>query len=416
MEHFVECLGASGEVGRSAFLLQSDKRIMNDYGIKVFDESGLPKYPVHSQIKPEVMILSHGHLDHCGSLPLLYRDSKIQWYGTPPTKDIADILWQDSMKIMGEDIPYEPTHYRKALRQWKPMLYGQTMQIGETQVKTYDAGHIAGSAMVEYDFKDKIFLYTGDFKGEDTYMQKAAKPVKDVDVLMIESTYAKKEHPKRMETEYNFMDEVEMTVEEGGTVLLPAFALGRTQELISIIREHNSEIPVYVDGMGRAITDVYLKYPQYIRDINKFRKDVRSVRMIRSNDDRRNATREPSIIITSAGMMNGGPVLTYLMNLNPKSKIMFTGYCVEGTNGWKLQKHGFVTIDEQDMKVDLPVRYYDFSAHAGRSDILNFIKSANPQKIILVHGDKTQEFAKELVEDFGFDAVAPMIGDRVPIF
>ncbi|MBI5046682.1 MBL fold metallo-hydrolase, partial [Candidatus Micrarchaeota archaeon] len=368
-EFFVDCLGASREVGRSAFMLHTDKNIILDYGVKIFDESGVPKYPLPDSLKPDFMILSHAHMDHSGALPSLYKENKIRWYATPPTKDICEVLWQDSMKIMGPELPYNLSHYNKALKYWSPFLYNQTMHTGQTSIRLTDGGHISGSSMVDIEYKNKRFFYTGDFKCEDTYMHKGAKTVKDVDILMMESTYAKKDHPPRQETERRFMEEIETTIEDGGNVLLPSFALGRTQELISIIRSHNREVPVFVDGMGRTLSQIYLKHPQYIRDAQQFRKHAGSVTMVGGPGDRRAATRKPSVIISSAGMMNGGPVLQYLFNLNDRSKIIFTGYCVEGTNGWKLQNHGYITKDEQDLHVDLPIEYMDFSAHAGRSDI-----------------------------------------------
>jgi putative mRNA 3-end processing factor len=304
------------------------------------------------------------------------------------------------MKIMDEGLPYEITHYHKALAHFSPFLYGQNITHGNTTMRMIDAGHIAGSAMVEYEYQDRTFVYTGDFNCTESQMHKPAKYVKDVDYLMIESTYAKKDHPERKKTEHAFMDEVEMTIEEGGNVLLPSFALGRAQELISIIRHYNREVPVWLDGMGRDISQVYLKYGKYIKDAEKFRRVLSSVKIIKSMEDRKRAIREPSVIVSTAGMMNGGPIINYLLNANAKSKVIFTGFCVEGTNGWLLQNKGTIMKDDQELKVDLPVLYFDFSAHAGRSDILNMIKHANPQKIMLVHGDKPEEFAKEL---FGWD-------------
>jgi putative mRNA 3-end processing factor len=165
--------------------------------------------------------------------------------------------------------------------------------------------------------------------------------------------------------------------------------------------------------MGRDMTKIYLQYPQYIRDAQVFKKAVRSVTMVENTGDKRAATREPGIIITSAGMMNGGPVMNYLFNVNADSKIIFTGYCVEGTNGWLLQNKGVIMKDEQELAIDLPVEYLDLSAHAGRKDILDFIRNANPERVFCVHGDKPEEFALELKEEHGFDALAPLPGERV---
>jgi len=410
----LECLGASEEIGRSAFLLRTDKNIMLDYGIKIFDKSGKPKFPLETAAKPDFAILSHAHLDHSGCIPALYAQKrKIRWYATPPTRDICEILWKDSMKIMGNELPYRIQHYKKALKYWSPLLYDREIRSGETGVSLLDAGHISGSAMIEIEYKGKKILYSGDFKEEDTFMHKGAKPVEDTDVLILETTYANREHPPRKTLEKLFMDELRHTLEEGGNVVLPSFSVGRTQELIALVRHHDKNVPVFVDGMGRSVTMIYLRHPRYIREATSFRKAVRSINIVGSIADKKAATAEPSVIITSAGMMNGGPVLNYLTHVNNRSKIIFTGYCIEGTNGWLLQNKGYIVKDEQELMVDLPVEYLDFSAHAGRTGLMYFIEKTNPEKIILVHGDNPKGFAKELREKHGYDAVAPSLGERL---
>jgi putative mRNA 3-end processing factor len=413
METFVECLGASREVGRSAFMLHTDRNIMLDYGIKIFDESGTAKFPLETPIKPDMAVLSHAHLDHSGCIPALYRDSHMRWYSTPPTKDICEVLWMDSMKIMGDDLPYRLGHLKKAQKFWTPLLYRKPIQSGDTRVELYDAGHISGAAMVEVQHEGRSILYTGDFKCEETFMHRGAKQVEGVDVLITESTYAKRDHPPRREAEEKFMESVYETIESGGNVLLPAFALGRTQELIALVRSYDREIPVFVDGMGREISRIYMQHPRYLKDAESFKKALRSVNLVQSIPDKKAALREPSVIISTAGMLNGGPMLNYIFNANSESKIVFTGYCVEGTNGWMLQSNGNIVKDGQELAVDLPVEYLDLSAHAGRTDLLNFIKKANPEKVLLVHGDKPEDFAYELEQEHGFKSVAPLPGERV---
>lgn len=413
MSFFLDCLGASHEVGRSAFLLHTDKKIMFDYGIKIFGEKGNPEYPLELDTKPDFAVISHAHLDHSGYVPTLYKENRINWYATPPTRDLCDILWQDSMKIMGPNLPYNPSHFKKAMKYWNPILYNKTIPMGATDITMVDAGHISGAGMVIADYAGKRVCYTGDFKGDETHMHKGAEYIEDLDVLIIETTYARREHPPRKELEKKFIEEIKETIDNKGNVLLPAFAVGRTQELIAMVRDKIRGVPLFVDGMGRKVTDIYLKYPQYIKDAKKLRRCVKSTNMVQGHWQRKKTTDQPSIIITSAGMMNGGPVLDHLQRLMPKSKIIFTGYSLEHTNGWKLLNEGYVTLNDTDLEIDLPVEYMDFSAHCGRDDILNFIKYANPEKIVLVHGDECKEFEKELVEDFGYDAIAPKLGERI---
>lgn len=408
----LHCLGAAGEVGRSAFLLETDKRLLLDYGIKIFGKDKKPEYPLSLPENVDAALISHAHLDHSGFVPYLYTFSQLRWYATPPTRDICEVLFADSMKIMGEELPYALPHYKKAFKHWQPLLYGKEVPLGETRFRALDAGHIAGSAMFDIEYQGKRIFYTGDFKMEETRMHRGARPPEDVNVLIIDSTYADRDHPPRKQLEEQIIGEAEETLEAGGSVLLPAFAVGRTQELVRVIRNYNPDVPVFVDGMGREITRIYLRHKEYIQDGHRFKREVHSVQMIGNPQERKWVTHHPAIIISSAGMLEGGPALGYLSNLNPNSKIILTGYAVEGTNAWKLLNKNYVTINDFDLEVSLPVEYKDLSAHGGKSDILTFIKHANPEKIVIVHSDVAEKFEEEL-KGQGFDAVAPKVGDKL---
>ncbi|MEK6981796.1 MAG: MBL fold metallo-hydrolase [Candidatus Micrarchaeota archaeon] len=411
----LHCLGASQEVGRSAFVLRTDKTMLLDYGIKIFGKDDKPEYPLPVKESLDIALISHAHMDHAGFVPHLYTFCDVKWVSTPPTKDLCELLWRDSMKIMGDDLPYREHHFKKALTQFQPIHYNKEISFGETKVKYLDAGHISGSSMIDVNFNNKRIFYTGDLKVQETRMHKGARYVEDAGVVIIDSTYAQKEHPDRLKSEKKIMDQVNETIKKGGCVLFPSFALGRSQELVSIIREHNKKVPIFLDGMGRAMSSIYQKHRGYIQNPDDFSRKIKTINMIGGERDRKFATEHPSVIISSAGMMEGGPVLGYLTRLPPESMIIFTGYSVEGTNGWKLRHDGYVTIDEHDLEVGLPVDYVDLSAHAGRSDILNFIKHANAEKVIIVHSDCAKAFETELKEDFGYDAIAPEIGQTIKL-
>jgi putative mRNA 3-end processing factor len=412
----LHCLGAGREVGRSCFLLETDQRVLFDYGLKIFNYGSSKEnmYPVPYQGSVDAMFLSHAHLDHSGFLPELYSRGHVNWFSTPPTYDISNLLWEDSMKIMGENIPYTEQQYQKALKNHIPLLYGQSVSLGQTKFKFHDAGHIIGSAMIEAKYKGKTVLYSGDFKMEDTRMHKGAEAPGEVDVLILESTYSNREHPNRDENEDKLADLVSDTLDDEGTVLFPAFAVGRSQELISILHENVKDVQIYLDGMSKEVTRTYLKYAEYLRDFDEFEEALESVIFVEGARDRKDATTTPCVIVSTAGMMEGGPALSYMLNLNPASRLIFTGYCVEGTNGSRIQKENKVMIDKNILDVSLPVSYFDFSAHAGKSDLLKFVKETNPGKIILNHGDRTPEFAQELKE-MGFNAVAPKNGDAIDL-
>ncbi len=415
---YLRCLGASHEVGRSAFLLSTDVNLLLDYGIKIFDQTKKPKYPLTFPEDLDAAIITHAHLDHSGFVPYLYASgNNTKWYATPPTRDICEVMFKDSMKIMGEELPYNESHFTKALRNWHPVFYRKEVRFMDTRVNFFDAGHIAGSAMLEIKYNNKKIVYSGDFNSENTRMHKGAEPIENVDTLIIEGTYGVREHPDRAEIEKKLISEIEETIDEGGHVLLPAFALGRSQELIAILGNHNFDVPIFLDGMSKAITSIYEKYPYYFDNFDHFTSALEKITPVTSIGQKKDALKEPSIIITTAGMMEGGPVLNYLFNLSPNSKIIFTGYNVEGTNGHRLLNEGKIIKDGYELSVNIPSEYLDFSAHAGRSGILNFIKKANPSKIIIVHSDdaNADKFSNELKEDFGFDAIAPQPDDKIDL-
>lgn len=413
----LKCLGASHEVGRSAFILSTDKNFLLDYGLKVFDLSGEPKYPIAFEEKIDAALISHAHLDHSGYIPHLYtKHENIHWYATPPTRDICELLLKDSMKIMGEKLPYKLSHYHTALKQWHPVFYDKKFHLGDTSFVYKDAGHIVGSSMIEIYYNNQKILYTGDFKTEGTRLHKGAEFVEDVDTLIIEGTYGDKEHPDRAGLEKQLVMEIEETLGQGGHVLMPAFALGRSQEVISIIRSYSKDIPIYLDGMSKEIARIYMKYPYYIKNFGSFEQAIDSVNFVENSNIRKQVTRNPCVIVTTAGMMQGGPVLEYLFNVNPESKVIFTGYSVEGTNGWRLLNHGKIMKDDYELDVSLPVEYLDFSAHASKSELVEFVKKANPKKVVVVHADPAvaDSFTNTLKGE-GFNAVAPNLEEVIEL-
>lgn len=411
----LQCLGACREVGRSCFVLETDVKVMLDCGLKIYEPGGKrDMFPEQYQGPLDGMILSHAHFDHSGFLPELFTHERTNWYGTAPTAEITNLLWPDSMKIMGEESPYTEGDIARAQKKFVPVKYGQRIHLGKTQFTLHDAGHILGAGMVEAEWGKRRFVYTGDFKLEETRMHKGAKPIKDAEVLLIETTYHSREHPPRAPLEKKLKEEMRGIIENGGNVLFPAFAVGRTQELISIVRSLMPDVPVFVDGMGKAVSKLYNKYGDCIRDVKEFGKAAEDVVFVGDVRDRKDATSMPSVIISTAGMLQGGPALGYLLNMLPRSKMIFTGYNVEGTNGWRVMNENKIVLDGNLLEVDLPWSYYDFSAHAGRSDLLEYIKKANPEKIVLNHGDRIGEFQNEL-QAMGYEVYAPKNGELLEL-
>ncbi len=409
----VQFHGSALEVGRSAILVSTDKKLMLDFGLKLFATKEEDYKPSDFTGKLDLAILSHAHMDHSGNAPALFAKNSAPIVSTPPTKALCDILWADSLKI-GTYKTYTSNNMKAAMKNFMVIPYEKSIFTGNTKFSLHDAGHIAGSSIVTVEHEGKKLVYSGDIKLADTKMHFGTKFGDKADALIIESTYAQRDHPPREELEGKLVDAAKKTVDAGGILLLPSFAIGRSQELVSILSDLPDDYDIYLDGMGKLAALSALEFPEYIKDFEHFQGALNKVHFVNSQAEREQAVQKPGIIISTAGMLQGGPALYYLMNLNPDSKIIMTGYSMEGTNGHSLVNEGEVTIDEKKIKIDLPVEYLDFSAHAGRSELFEFIERIDPSQIICNHGDSCVAFADELKAK-GYDASAPAMGETVQI-
>ncbi len=282
----------------------------------------------------------------------------------------------------------------------------------------FDAGHILGSAMPKLSIGEKNFLYTGDFKVEETRLLKGADlDVGPVDYLAIESTYGDRNHPPRKECEKLFIEEIQDTLDNGGTALVPAFAVGRSQELIDLLHGYKINAPIYLDGMGQKVARVTTAFPKFLKNPRFLKKALEKTNWIRNNGDRKKALKQPSVIVTTAGMLQGGPALNYLKNIykDEKSNVFLTGYQVEGTAGRTLMETGKIDIDGRNYEVKGKVEKFDFSAHASQQEMMKAISRWGPEKVLLVHGDPEviQVFKKKIEEDTGIETLVPELGKKL---
>ncbi|MGI0141088.1 MAG: MBL fold metallo-hydrolase [Candidatus Micrarchaeales archaeon] len=408
-------MGGAGEVGRSAFLLKDEKNILLDYGVK----NGTPRleYPLIPG-KVDAVVVSHAHFDHTGALPILYEQNFPVAFGTRPTMEMSELLLEDSLGISKkQNIPpkYSRQQMRNYLKKYMSYNYHSEIDFAEYTMTLSDAGHISGSAvtLIEKNHSDKRFVYTGDFKIDPQILQGSAEIVKS-DILMIESTYATRSHPDRAKLIKDFVEDVKTTLDNGGTALVPCFAVGRAQEIIAIMYQHGLIDKTYMDGMAKKATEIVMRYPEFTKNQALLMSAMKNVNWIGEHYERDIALESPSVIVTTAGMLNGGPVLHYITRLNRQSKILLTGYQVEGTNGRLLLDKKPLEIDERTFKIDTPAAYYDFSAHASKEDIYKYVRESDPEQVICVHGDKqnTEDLAENLRME-GFDAYAPKQGDKL---
>ena len=417
----IQFLGGSGEVGRSAFLLKDKKNIMLDYGVKV-GGSGTKgvELPLPPAGRVDAVVLSHAHFDHCGAMPMLYDQALPVAFGTRPTLELSELLIEDSLSISKKQ-HIKPNFTHRQIKNFmaKYVSYDYHSEIDfaeEYKITFYDAGHIPGSAVTLIEnSKGRRFVYTGDFKIDQQTLQNSAEIVKS-DILMVESTYATRSHPDRKELVKSFVEDVKTTIDNGGTALVPCFAVGRAQEVIAILYDHGLIDYTHMDGMATKASHIVMRHPEFIRNKALFQNAMKRVNWVGERNHRIAALSEPGVIVTTAGMLNGGPVLHYITRLSPKSKIMLTGYQVEGTNGRRLMDKEPLDIDGSEYRIGNPVTHYDFSAHAGKEDIYEYVRKSNPEKVFCIHGDKanTEELAEALSLE-GFDAHAPKMGDKTQV-
>jgi len=376
-----------------------------------------PQFPVETP-SPEAVVVSHGHLDHVGTIPsLLSGDDRPPVHWTPPTYELALTLARDTLKLHGGSYrcPFTENDVKRVTEVSETHGYRETFEAAGHEVTFYDAGHIPGSAHVLVDDGDTRLLYTGDFHTDDQRLVSGTTARPDADVVICESTYADVEHEDRADVEERFARSVERTLWEGGTVVVPAFAIGRTQEMMLVCEAY--DIPCYVDGMGKQVTEMLRQYPGFVRDADALRRATSHARFVTGRDgQRKRITDQKAAIITTSGMLSGGPAMTYIPEIraNPTNKVTMTGYQVEGTPGRDLVETGSAEIDGRVMPVSAQVEQYDFSAHADRTGLREFLDSYRDTPVLVNHGDRCVAFAAELAAD-GFEATAPAVGDELTV-
>ena len=401
-------LGGSDEVGNLAMILETDDmRFLFDYGMSPGKPPAFPLPPP----PVDLTFLTHSHLDHCGMIPWLCSQSDHRIIATEPTAVISNLLQKDTVKIAqmdGYSIPFTNADVKEAEHSYVPVEPGKKRDLGENYLVQYhSAGHIPGALMYEL-VGDKRILFTGDLNTVDTRLVKGTKPV-SCDFLFMEGTYAGREHEKRKQLEQKFLEKIEEVINRGGTAIIPAFAVSRSQEILLVLKDAGYN--VWFDGMGKKISKLYLKYPKYLRSVDDLKKALKKINMVHSEQSRKNAIKA-EVLVTSSGMMDGGPILSYMNKLknDKKSAVLLTGYQVEGTNSRLLMEKGKLNFYGVIEKVNCEVQYYDFSAHAGHSELVEFAKKCNPEKIILFHSaDRTP--LVEALQDTA-EVLTPMKGEQ----
>jgi len=344
-------------------------------------------------------------------------------YTTGPTQPLCSLLWADAIKVAemrGETPAISEKEIISAEKHFASIPYEEEEELFDgTSFTLHDAGHITGSAQIVLRNAGKTLIYTGDLNSSPTRLHPAASvPENNPDLLVIESTYADRDHPPRKQVEESFIEAVNETLEEGN-VLIPCFAVGRTQEMLMVIEAAGIKAKTYVDGMGIKTSELLPDFPSYCRDPQALGRSLAKARFVQDSGERNKiASGSGKIIIATAGMLDGGPALTYLERLNKQGNgaVLLTGYQAADTNGRLLLEKSEVVDRGKRIKVNLPVKVFDFSAHSGRKQLHQYVEKMSPQKVWCIHGDEKncELFASELREK-GFDAHAPKPGEEAEI-
>lgn len=282
--------GATREVGRAAILVEeNNKRIVMDYGVKISQEENIMPLPIQGFL--DALIISHAHLDHSGAAPTLYKTIEQPCYMTPPSLPLIDLLVQDSIKVnqmKGIRPVFSKSNVRKMIRNVVPIKYSRKREMDGYSFKLEDSGHILGASSIQLDTPKHRVVYTADIKFEKTRLHNAAfDQYNDVDVLIMESTYGGREHPNRKEIEKKFVESCWDVCDDNGNVLVPAFAVGRAQEVITILDAYNFEYPVYMDGMAKEAAEIMFEFPDYVRDFKEIYKALKNVNWVTNNYQRK---------------------------------------------------------------------------------------------------------------------------------
>jgi KH/beta-lactamase-domain protein len=441
----VSGLGACRQVGRSCFLVQTEEsNVLMDAGIDPAAEPGSTEnFPYLNAPELDLkdldaVVVSHAHMDHIGMIPYLYKmgyDGPL--YCTEPTRDLMIMLTLDYIGLAHSEnnkAPYDSTAIKKAVKRTITPDYGEVTDITpDMRLTLKNSGHIIGSSLVHLHVGEGLhnILYTGDYNYDNTEMlREADTDFQRVETMITESTYGGRddEQTPREEANKKFLSKVKQTLNKGGKVIVPAFAVGRSQEVLGLLADEMDrsyfDYPVFIDGMIRDVNALHTAYPEFLskkvqkkvfeEENSPFLQD--NIETIGSHNERKEVFEEgPCIILTTSGSLTGGPVLSYLEKEAEKEEnaLIFVGYQFAGSLGRKIQDGADkVEINGKRIDVNLDVSTVSgFSAHSDREQIIDFAKDlrSTPNRIFTNHGEekKCYSLASALHKILHIDTSAP---------
>src|SRR3989344_3181012 len=424
--------GAAQEVTGSCFLLEAEQtKILIDCGMfqgsRFNDKRTREPFPFEPS-SIDALFLTHARIDHSGRIPKLIKEGfKGKIYSTLATKELGELMLKDSTGVLekearreGEEILYMEADVDKAVELWEGKEAHQEIKVGDFSAILYDAGHILGSAMVAVDFDGKRLVFTGDVGNADTILQKTAELIQKPTYFVMESTYGDRNHENEQRS---LMLErvIEQTVKRKVTLMIPAFALERTQELLTVISKMMDErqipkIPVYLDSplsiKATAVYEKYLKIPFFKFPNINFSLTTEESKKI-------NDVPSPKIIIAGSGMSTGGRILHHERRYLPdqKNTLLIVSYQAPGSLGRRIHDGArSVTLFGEEVPVRCHIEsIYGYSAHADQGTLFEFVRSHSDtlKKVFLVHGEPKASLVlvQRLRDYLGIDTIAPKYGD-----
>lgn len=414
--------GAAGEVGRNCILVQEKHfSFLLDCGISLGKELARDRFPqisLKQASELKAIIVSHAHLDHSGFVPFLVKKGfKGKIYCTKTTRDLMHLLLSDAAKIGKEErnAIYSTEDVENTMKLVQAIEYEKEIELEKgLKFKFLNAGHIPGSAMVLLEFEKKKLLYTADFNSRESNLLPPASFPKKADIIIMESTYGSKKDqlPSIKHAGKELADVIKGTLQQGGQVLIPVFAVGRGQEIMlsleNYIRsKYLPEISIFLDGMVARANRIcrhnviYLKpeIPNRIllADDDPFKSPYLKVPKTRGKEDVL-ATND-AVILATSGMMTAGPVLTYLkkMTHKPENCIVIAGFQAIGTKGRELLEGAKeIEVNGKRIRIKCRIERVSFSAHADYNGLVNSVRNLSARKIFIIHGEEKK--MKELEE------------------